>query len=136
MDANFAFKHHTCLISINFIHLFFCFHSCMFSILIHFDTLNVGFVGKGGNFFFSLLSSGTKGPMTFAFTHKEISPLSVCWQNLAEFSRIWLNLAEFGRIWPLPKRGLTTNQRTVGRRVAQHATKKEYLYITSFLHSC
>ena len=45
MDANFAFKYHVSLISIIFIHLFFYFHSCMFSILTHFDTLNIGFVG-------------------------------------------------------------------------------------------
>ena len=45
MDANFAFKYHAYLISIIFIHLIFYFHSCEFSILTHFDTLNVGFVG-------------------------------------------------------------------------------------------
>ena len=45
MDANFAVKYHICLISIIFIHLIFYFHSCMFSILTHFDTLNVGFAG-------------------------------------------------------------------------------------------
>ena len=45
MDANFAFKYHACLISITFIHLFFYFHSCIFSIFTNFDTLNVGFVG-------------------------------------------------------------------------------------------
>ena len=45
MDANFAFKYHACLISIIFIHLFFYFHSCIFSIFTNFDTLNVGFAG-------------------------------------------------------------------------------------------
>ena len=33
MDANFAFKYHAGLILITFIHLFFCFHSCICSIL-------------------------------------------------------------------------------------------------------
>ena len=45
VDANFAFKYHVYLISINFIHLFFYFHSYIFSILTQVDTLNGGFVG-------------------------------------------------------------------------------------------